>query len=244
LKTACPKLEEFAVNMIYSDIDRIDRPAKQAYDTLFSAGVMPTWPITLRRLDMQHLRQADPDIAVRFFESIIGAASELTDLRHLILSCSVDLSWSERGNFRSKWTSLFEKVFKRKTINPVSYMQSFKSYRLHKERLEKEKSLKKRARTSSNENSADSSSAGRLRPRQRVNYNSDDNTAGLPLALRVTSTLGRGKQRAEPAEPERFIQGLCEEVKISMDNARPMHEFRESDFLDSEEDEDSDFDAS
>jgi hypothetical protein len=177
-----------------------------------------------------------------FFESLTEEADDLRNLRYLSLSVHVDLPWHERAGFRDKWTTQFKKIFQRKPQSPVTYMQSFKSYRLW---MEAQKDKSKRTRRSSEEQSGDSSnpSAARLRPRRSINYASDSSSPKNTLRGQVMAALDGGRRHVAGG-PEHAVQGLCEVVDIRIDNGRPNEkEFRESDMLDSEESGDSDYDS-
>jgi hypothetical protein len=245
LKLACPHLRELSMDLIYFDIDRVSVVMKPGYENILPAGLTPTWPTELEKLNLSHLRRWESsEQLVTFFESIIENAENLPKLRHLALSISINLTWHERAGFRDKWTSLFEKVFLRKTKSPATFLQSFKAYRLYKESLTQKP---KHKRSSSHDSSA-SSSAGRLRPKRRVNYTSDgSNVAGSQMSLRgrVFAALKDGPSVSQATEGDtQYIHGLCDVVDIRIDNSRPKErEFRESDMLDSEESGDSDYDS-
>jgi hypothetical protein len=242
LKSTCPRLEELSMNLIYFKSSRVTDLIPPNYDQLLSPNLKPTWPTTMRRIDMSHLRHWESDAVVMFFESLTEEAEDLRNLRYLSLSVHVDLPWHERAGFRDKWTTQFKKIFKRKPQSPVTYMQSFKSYRLW---MEAQKNKSKRTRRSSEEQSGDSSnpSVARLRPRRSINYASDSSSPKNTLRGEVMAALGGGRRQVADG-PEHAVQGLCEVVDIRIDNGRPNEkEFRESDMLDSEESGDSDYDS-
>jgi hypothetical protein len=242
LKSTCPHLEELSMNLIYFKSSRITDLIPPNYERLLGPNSRPTWPSTLRKIDMSHLRHWESDAVVMFFESIIEGAENVQNLRYLSLSVHVDLPWHERAGFRDKWRTLFEKVFRRKSQLPVIYMQSFKSYRLWKEA---QKNNPKCTRASSEERSGDSSnpSVGRLRPRRSINYASDSSSLKHSLRGQVVTALEASRTRVAK-EPEHPVQGLCDVVDIRIDNGRPNEkEFRESDMLDTEESGDSDYDS-
>lgn len=241
LKSSCPKLEMLSMELLYFRDDRVETMIRPGYSELLSTGAVPTWPSTLQNISLSHLRQCDGEMAIVLFESLINEAEHLSALRHLSISASVEgLHWQERAGFRDKWKALFERVFLIKKRAPLPYLQSFKTHRLW---LEEQNKKPKRTRTSSKELSDNSSSEmGRLRPRNTVNYASDDSSEeGNSLRGKLFAALG-GKKKLENAPDDFVVQGLCDVVDIRIDNGRPTEkEFRESDLLDSEQSGDSDF---
>jgi hypothetical protein len=222
LKSACPNLEELSMDLIYFEAERVSTVVQPGYLKLLQSGSVPSWPSCLMKLSLTHLRQWDSDTVNMFFESIISQAESLQQLRQLSLSVSVDIDWHERAGFRDKWTSLFQTVFKRTPKDPVKYLQSMKTYRLYKEA---QKGVK-RTRTMNQDQSGDSSSTGRLRPR-----------GTMSLRRKATDVLS-----SVESESTQYIQGKCDVVDIRIDNSRPNErEFRESDMMDSEISGDSDY---
>lgn len=127
LKSDCPKLRELSMNLIYTNPNRADETIQPYFDEMLNKHHVPTWPTSIQKLQILHLRQWDSDAAVVFFTSILEA--DLPSLRHLTLSASIDIDWRERTTFRDKWVGAFDRVFLRKPDPPPAHLVSGKAYR-------------------------------------------------------------------------------------------------------------------
>jgi hypothetical protein len=219
LQVSCPDLEEISMDLIYTNPNRADEIIPANFDEMLDKRCVPTWPKSLRKIQILHLRQWESEAAVVFFSSIMDASKNLRGLRHLILSASIDLDWRERTTFRDKWVSDFERVFLRKSDPPAAYLASKKAFR-------KWKGPQTHASPAKSERSDASDSARYLRPRRATH---DDLAASL--RSQVVVALGGASE-----------DGMCDVIDIRIDNSRPReNEFRESDFLDSEVSGDEDW---
>lgn len=100
LKSSCPRLEVLRTDLTYYSSALLfqNADAEPLYNTLLEAGQVPTWPTTLREIDMLHLRKWDPEAAIAFLESLSDAAPQLLELRSLTLKAMINVSW--RGEQR------------------------------------------------------------------------------------------------------------------------------------------------
>ncbi|CRG89777.1 hypothetical protein PISL3812_06816 [Talaromyces islandicus] len=224
LQESCPKLERLSTDFIMHNwppyFDGMPH-----FDGLLKPGEIPTWPKTLRELELLQLRQWDKPRAAAFFGSLIDAAPDLPDLRSIVISAAVEMGWQDRASFRRQWMKKFEKTFLRKDgggvrnsdktavvasgtdlpPGPLGRRQSHReSARLAKQRL-----------SGVDDDSEDSSS---------------DNDPS------------EGGNSEEDATEVKYVQGLCDIVNIRIDNLRPADtQFNEGDFLNSEESGDEDW---
>ncbi|KAF2271717.1 uncharacterized protein EI97DRAFT_453517 [Westerdykella ornata] len=251
LKIWAPCLEVLQVDTHFYNTLATSTSNEPLYDELLTVGAVPTWPSTLRILDMQFLRNWSPVAAVAFFQSLIDSAPDLPHLQELTITAIVDTEWRERAEFRKKWTHAFEKVFKRKWEPPSPHLVSLDAYSQWKESQQdpfRDNAVDVRGHdsltTSSDEHSTAASrtatrserwSSKRLRNRTR-------RSPGRYTETDSSSEHTSDEPDKEDAEPLiKFVQGKCHKVEFKIDNSRPQEQiFDEEDFLDddnSEEDE-------
>lgn len=97
----------------------------------------PTWPLSLEKLELFHLRNWNLGIAERFFSSLVDSAVALPNLRHLNIKASLEESgWRDRVRFRDRWTAKLLAVFLRVPEPPNPFLRSINSFEEHKRRLE------------------------------------------------------------------------------------------------------------
>jgi hypothetical protein len=126
LRAQCPQLESLDMDLTFFSQLTVVRGITPMYETLLPAECTPSWPRTLRRLSLLHLRKWDTSAATRFFESLLNAAAELSNLRELEIRMSVDADWKDRISFRDKWEALILRVFRRPWIEPIRWSDSAK----------------------------------------------------------------------------------------------------------------------
>ena len=255
LAESCPHLEEFSMDLTsFRKPDTGEVMATGDYGYILQPDEKPTWPRTLQRLDINHLQHWPLEAAETFFTSLIERARDLSDLRRLVLSVSLDVSWRERAKMRDVWEDKFKRVFLRKPKPPNPHWWSINSYNQWKNKNVAEvvisppkpeisKSITQtieETATDDDESESDvpmtrkrkapaQATTRRLRPRR--NATDDDSTA----AEEPVSTLGGSLRDMVMQNLETHIQGMCDEVDVRIDNLRPREEmFHESDFLDSE----------
>jgi hypothetical protein len=265
LKSSCPKLEILKMDLTYRSSLVASDARDPEYVDLLEADEKPAWPSTLRSIELLHLRNWTRSAAELFLSSLIEAAPELPELRCLILSASISISWRERAAFRDSWISRFQRVFQRQAKSPRGHLASMKSYRMWKEqRLNNEALFANGNRRFSHI---------QISPRKHpieIPSDSDDDEDDQPLPKRrrrqAVSTEGsdttrqlrprRSKKEQEEGEenagsslrdmvmeaPETHIQGMCDVVDIRIDNLRPReNQLTEGDFLDEEQSGDEDW---
>jgi hypothetical protein len=133
LKTSCPRLEVLMIDLHYYSEKLLVNDADPLYDVLLGADEVPTWPTTLRQLSITHAQKLPVEGAQNLFRSLIDAAPELPDLRHLTIHTHINIPWRDRVDFREQWTERLERVFLRKVTEPNKHLASLKSFRLWKE---------------------------------------------------------------------------------------------------------------
>lgn len=291
LEKYCPVLEALTMDLTYFNAHQTFSDNEPRYELLMERGEVPTWPTSLQRLELLHLRKWDNDMANDFFNSLVKAAKDLKSLRYLNIKASLSESgWRERIAFRDRWYALFRKIFLRASPPPDPHLRSldtwntFKALKASQTRKNDQKTngsprklrfsrvevpvvqnkqpnqasdvdssdqplvLQRRsARLKSSENAPEADGPelpefllrphpSRRRRRRRATYSSDDQSSEDSALDDDPSFLAR-KPAFDPSngEDELYIQGMCDTVRISLDNLRPMEEqLGESDFLDTE----------
>lgn len=135
LATSCPKLEVLEMDMIYYSPYATVTDTDPQYRFLLSPQDAPTWPTTLRCINLCHLRKWETGVANKFFWTLVKAAPSLDDLRELVVKASLDESgWRDRIAFRDGWIQRLNHVFLRKSAPPNPHLKTFAAWREHKSR--------------------------------------------------------------------------------------------------------------
>ena len=140
LAQSCPKLELLKADLRYFGTLNATRDTDPKYDALLFDGERPTWPVTLRSLELFHLRKWDLQTAELFFSSLTDSAETLPDLRQLKIKASLDASgWRERIAFRDNWTEKLRRVFLRMSPLPNPHLTSISAFKAFKSQRNKGK---------------------------------------------------------------------------------------------------------
>ncbi|KAI0124439.1 hypothetical protein F4776DRAFT_629748 [Hypoxylon sp. NC0597] len=118
LRSACPNLEDLYMDLSYFRHHEHYADNKPEYDHLLAEDEVPTWPSSMRSIEILHMRKWTRKAAEMFFGSLIQSAPDLPNLRRLSLSVALDIAWRQRQDFREFWVDKMVRVFKRKTKSP------------------------------------------------------------------------------------------------------------------------------
>lgn len=130
----CPRIEVMSINLQFYNTHFINWNPK--FDALLLPDEIPTWPSSLQKLELFHLRKWNLTIAESFFSSLVNSASSLPNLRHLNIKASLGESgWRDRIGFRDKWTARLQKVFLRVATPPNPHFYSIPAFYEYKRRL-------------------------------------------------------------------------------------------------------------
>lgn len=260
LKASCPRLEVLRMDTTYYSSLAMSSDNEPLYETLLGENERPTWPSTLRVIDMEYLRNWNSTAATNFFSSLIDAADELPWLRELTIIAMVDTDWRQRAEYRRKWTELFQKVFARKWTLPSPHLASLKAFREWKAgHVESEKELKENdslvegvaevAEMKLNDSESDSDMP--LIPIRKKEQ--DERWGSKRLRSRPKAATSYDEATSDDADSEKespsddeiaFVQGHCHTVLFRIDNFRPREEiYGEADFLDTEPSDDEEWDG-
>ena len=255
LKRVCPQLEVLKVNVtVYSESDHFDDAP--CYDELLSTEHIPTWPTTLRHLELGNLMRWNADAARNLFSSLVDSAEHLPDLRHLFLQAHIGIPWRDRAGFRDHWVELLQRVFLRRSTEPLPHMGSLRQYQLWKETHPAHRGSvdshpahpipmqRKASSPSTHDTDLSSEAAHPLPPRRSVRVASTRAARATPTdeGPPPSTASERPSTRDQPDPAGLHIQGLCTVVDVRIDNQRPReNQYTEAHFWDSEPSGDEDW---
>ncbi|KAF2744571.1 hypothetical protein M011DRAFT_488904 [Sporormia fimetaria CBS 119925] len=129
LEDFCPHLQVLRMDLhLYSTLNIVKKDVEPLYDELLSEKQIPTWPSSLRILDLDYLHKWTGAAASTFFTSLIDSAADLPHFQSISISAKVDVAYRERAKFRQHWERLFHKVFKHKGPDPSPHLASMSAY--------------------------------------------------------------------------------------------------------------------
>lgn len=124
LAQSCPQLQTLKIN--FDTFCNTPSPAEPAS---LRSGEIPTWPSSLRRLDLLQYGGLTLGSANLFLSSLVDSAASLPNLRYIRIRLSLGESgWQNRVTFRQKWTKIFLHVFLRVSEPPNPHLQSLGAY--------------------------------------------------------------------------------------------------------------------
>ncbi|KAK5109210.1 hypothetical protein LTR62_007192 [Meristemomyces frigidus] len=133
LKAACPRLEILKMDLRYYSEKINSNDAEPLYDELLGNDDIPTWPPTLRHLELTQLQRWEAEAAEHLFQSLVDSSPDLPDLRKLILHSHIDIPWRQRAAFRDQWIDRLQHVYARRAEAPNPYLGSKKMFRQWKQ---------------------------------------------------------------------------------------------------------------
>ena len=133
LDSKCPKLEHFKMDLVYFNSYATVRDSDPRYKVLFEESERPSWPTSLRTLELYHLRKWSLRVAWIFFSSLIDNANSLPHLRQLRIKASLEASgWRDRVEFRNVTTQKLRHVFLRRSPPPNPHFRSKSAFNAFK----------------------------------------------------------------------------------------------------------------
>ncbi|PGH17711.1 hypothetical protein AJ80_04719 [Polytolypa hystricis UAMH7299] len=245
LAKACPHLEVFKIGFTCTPIDFYHHHTAPKFDRLLEDSEVPSWPPTLRYLELDRIQKCNLGMAQALFSSLIDSAPNLPALRTLILTAAINIPWRDRATFRKQRVRKLEKVFQRMSAPPNPNWDSLS-------KVGSEGNELSGGQSDATNGHADDSGTEIIRirrpKRQSVRLaeqklsemsNDDDGEDGMfsDLAAHASASADEGLWSKKD-----FIQGMCDVVEIRIDNLRPMdHMFTADDFRDEEVSGDEDW---
>ncbi|KAK0269785.1 hypothetical protein LTR35_012411 [Friedmanniomyces endolithicus] len=132
LERDCSRLEVLKMDLRYYSERLNSNDAQALYDELLTADNIPTWPTTLRHLELIHLQRWAAEAAQNLFRSLVEGAAHLPDLRHLVLHSHLSIPWRQRAEFRDQWIDRLQRVYARRSKPPNPHLGSLKQFRMWK----------------------------------------------------------------------------------------------------------------
>ncbi|KAL2795349.1 hypothetical protein BJX66DRAFT_301912 [Aspergillus keveii] len=222
LKGACRNLEKFVMDISIFDHSSY-HDLEPHFEQLLAPSQVPTWPTTLRHLELIQLRRWDEKTAEAFFASLIEAAPELSDLRRLIISAILKTGWRDRASFREKWIGNLERAFLRHSSPPNPRLRTLSR-----------PTQEPGSGTTIPDEGASPSKRKSARLASLKHSDSEDGHSPSPR-----------RSRGHDGDSDHdipSIQGMCDVVVIRIDNQRPREtQYNEGDFLDDEVSGDEDW---
>ncbi|EFR00811.1 hypothetical protein MGYG_03815 [Nannizzia gypsea CBS 118893] len=119
LRASCPLLRVFRMDLNFSSGDTLAHDVEPRFELLLHPGQVPTWPSNLETLELERLRKWDITTAEAVFRSLIEAAPRLKYLRKLTLTAILKTDWRDRAQFRDEWARTLERTFLRRSEPPL-----------------------------------------------------------------------------------------------------------------------------
>lgn len=132
LKALCPRLEVLKMDLTYYSERHNYNDAWAMYDQLLTEDDIPTWPTTLRHVELVNLQKWSAEAAQNLFRSLVDGARDLPDLRHLVIQAHINIPWRDRAQFRDQWIERLNAVYLRRDEDPSPFMGSLRQHRLYK----------------------------------------------------------------------------------------------------------------
>ncbi|KAG9671746.1 hypothetical protein KCU99_g5408, partial [Aureobasidium melanogenum] len=264
LRTSCPQLKSLKMDLYDHRENHFRHFGEPKYENLLLEDEIPTWPSTLRTLELVHLQKWGANAAQNLFRSLVESAEHLPDLRRLVLQAHINISWRDRAAFRDQWIERLRRVYQRYPQDPDPKLASLRAFREWKDtqaanaaaKLRRSLShveiiVRKPSLVSQTSQASDDEPLAKRRARRVIKPASPPLLPTPPDVSKARGRRKRGRRGSDAISvasddntkegedwrhtPERFIQGLCTVVDVRIDNQRPREEqFNESHFLDSE----------
>ena len=267
LKMLCPKLEVLKMDLTYYSERYNFNDAWAMYDQLLTEEEIPTWPLTLRHLELVNLQKWAAEAAQNLFRSLVDNARDLPDLRHLVIQAHINIPWRDRAGFRDQWIERLQRVYLRRSELPCPYLGSLRQFRLWKKaeaegrvvteptelEFDDETDTRRKlshVRVTPRKPPSDAdffddpgpSTEKTKEPSRRSVRVAEMSVSASPPAEESSSESDEDEGEDWRNRPEAFIQGLCKVVDIRIDNQRPReNQYTEANFLDSEPSGDEDW---
>ncbi|EER27461.1 hypothetical protein CPC735_027970 [Coccidioides posadasii C735 delta SOWgp] len=234
LAELCPYLQVFIMDFNLSRERRLAGDVNP-FDNLLLDYDPPSWPPTLQYLELQHLCRWEIQTAEILFNSLVESAHQLQDLRTLIITAIIKISWRDRAKFREHWMGTLERTFLRKSPPPSTRPTILKPTRT---------SQAGSSSSDSNDTRKQSFEAIPQRRSRRIAQRIaliDDMQSG-------SVTVGKGKEPANGGFESSAkqtqggpVHGMCDVVKVRIDNLRPVSIPQAAENLADEDSGDSDW---
>ena len=225
----CKSLERLNVDLSIHDWSSY-HDVEPHFQALLEHDETPTWPSTLQEIEFVQLQKWDDKAAEVFFTSLIESAPTLPNLRRLVLSAILKVGWRDRARLREKWIGNLETVFLRRSEPPDPTLNTIPHAGGH----DVEDNMNTDNQAGKETDNAQST------PSKRKSARLAQQKAPEPEESAQQCDIGSARSRSPSLSIP--IQGMCDVVRVRIDNQRPAEtQFNESDFLDDEQSGDEDW---
>ncbi|EEP79277.1 predicted protein [Uncinocarpus reesii 1704] len=235
----CPRLKVFIMDFNTATRRHSRQESETSSENLLSDSGLPTWPSTLQWLELQRLGKWQIPAAERLFNSIIDSAPHLRDLRTLIITAIIDVDWRDRARFRKHWMKKLERTFLRNA--PPPSRQSARDKRSAFARAAPPLSESDTSATGASSNQKQTPQQG---PKRRSNRIAAAEAVHIKPVVNRTSNGSPASVTSDssPGETsENHLHGMCDVVKIRIDNLRPATVLLDAENISDDESGDSDW---
>lgn len=115
LGSDCPQLEELRVRFARSGT----RKRFLEGSVLQRPGHWPTWPESMRSLELDNVCGPGSDTTENLFQSLVDSAPRLLQLRRIVIKTTLDLPWRARAVIRHEWQEKLQRAFLRRWTPPA-----------------------------------------------------------------------------------------------------------------------------
>ncbi|KAK4082040.1 hypothetical protein Purlil1_11361 [Purpureocillium lilacinum] len=259
LAETCPGLRELHMNLSYYRHHDSVNDADPMYEQALLPDQIPTWPSTLRVINIEHIRDWSVEAAEVFFQSLINSAGNLPDLRHLGIKAMLNIPWQARATMRQEWRDKMDMVF----LRPFTPPRNFTTLRsTPTEEPWPTKSSPRHAKKPLGVSAPPSRRSGRIAAHDRDSDSAGarsskslrQHNGGRPLYREpdtdedeVESSASESDDAPEAPDddqPKLTVQGMCNTVNILVDNQKVgEQQYGMDDFLDEDEQESEEWDG-
>ena len=262
LRRNCPNLEKLVVNMALHR-DPITASTEPDFDPALDESSVPAWPSSLRHIELLNIRPWKPEAATMLFESLINSASELPNLRYLVIKSMLDIDWRRRAAVRRIWFDRLVEVFLRppsKDPAPTLPLKPVPKAILDTDAKEGSRGKQKPPTGPSTRRSGRIHTQRSAEPRgsrsggaryaeppsdPEDDADSEPSASDSDSETEVPGAQGSRSQRQSTDHAKPFVQGLCERVELTIENHTLAEvQYGMGDFMDASaesESDDSDF---
>ncbi|EAS30787.3 uncharacterized protein CIMG_06266 [Coccidioides immitis RS] len=234
LAELCPYLQVFIMDFNLSRERRLAGDVNP-FDNLLLDYDPPSWPPTLQYLELQHLCRWEIQTAEILFNSLVESAHQLQDLRTLIITAIIKISWRDRAKFREHWMGTLERTFLRKSPPPSTWPTILKPTR-----------TSQAGSSSSDSNDTRKQSFEAIPQRrsrriaQRIALTDDMQSESVSVGKGKEPANGGFESSAKQTQGGP-VHGMCDVVKVRIDNLRPVSIPQAAENLADEDSGDSDW---
>ncbi|KAK6446840.1 hypothetical protein ACSS6W_010597 [Trichoderma asperelloides] len=231
LAEACPSLQELRMSMSYYRHHDSLNDADPMYDFALLPDQIPSWPSSIRVIDIEHIRSWSIESVHTFIHSLVDNAASLPNLRELVIKTALDIPWQTRAELRHKLRHMVERVFLRSDEDPHDTATSEQMNSTHGTAIPRKRKRSRSPRSPVRRSNRIEAHVCGLPRRPRRDNTSQRQGLGRPLYrepdtdedefdnTELSDAETQQSSSSDP-QPELAVQGLCHTVNIIIDNQK------------------------